>query len=140
MHLRALSLLTLICLAAVPQRQEPAPKPLIEVRADQATRPVSRLLTGACIEDVNHEIYGGLYSQMVFGESFQEPSVQSPVKGFRAFDGRWSVEDGEAGVEVFFPDKKAGNAGLIVRVGKPGVGADNFDGYEVSLDPARGVL
>jgi hypothetical protein len=35
---------------------------------------VSRLLTGACIEDVNHEIYGGLYSQMIFGESFQEPS------------------------------------------------------------------
>ena len=28
---------------------------------------------GACLEDVNHEVYGGLYSQMVFGESFQEP-------------------------------------------------------------------
>jgi len=29
-------------------------------------------MTGACIEDVNHEIYGGIYSQMIFGESFQE--------------------------------------------------------------------
>ena len=45
----------------------------IEVQADRTLRPMSRLLTGACIEDVNHEIYGGIYSQMVFGESFQEP-------------------------------------------------------------------
>jgi alpha-L-arabinofuranosidase len=119
-------------------------------------------LAGACIEDVNHEIYGGIYSQMVFGESFQEPPLQTPIKGFRAYDGRWSAEggelragggegpklvsdhpafaDGEAGVEVFFPDRRAGNAGLIVRVGKPGVGADNFDGYEVALNPERGVL
>jgi hypothetical protein len=46
----------------------------INVQADHVAGPVSRLLTGACIEDVNHEIYGGLYSQMIFGESFQEPA------------------------------------------------------------------
>jgi len=46
----------------------------IHVQADHVVRPLSHLLTGACIEDVNHEIYGGLYSQMIFGESFQEPS------------------------------------------------------------------
>jgi hypothetical protein len=45
----------------------------IDVAADHDLGPVSRFLTGACIEDVNHEIYGGLYSQMIFGESFQEP-------------------------------------------------------------------
>jgi hypothetical protein len=45
----------------------------IEVHADRIVHPLSRYLTGACIEDVNHEIYGGLYSQMIFGESFQEP-------------------------------------------------------------------
>ena len=45
----------------------------IEVQADRVLHPLSRYLTGACIEDVNHEIYGGIYSQMVFGESFQEP-------------------------------------------------------------------
>lgn len=49
----------------------------INVQADHAVAPVSRLLTGACIEDVNHEIYGGLYSQMIFGESFQEPAPAS---------------------------------------------------------------
>jgi len=37
-------------------------------------------MTGACIEDVNHEIYGGIYSQMIFGESFQEvPERISPA-------------------------------------------------------------
>jgi len=46
----------------------------VKVEADHVIGPVSRLLTGACIEDVNHEIYGGLYSQMIFGESFQEPA------------------------------------------------------------------
>ncbi len=52
----------------------------IHVQADHAVGRVSRLLTGACIEDVNHEIYGGLYSQMVFGESFQEaaPPASAP--------------------------------------------------------------
>jgi alpha-L-arabinofuranosidase len=53
---------------------------VISVQADHAVGPVSRLLTGACIEDVNHEIYGGLYSQMIFGESFQEsaPPASAP--------------------------------------------------------------
>jgi hypothetical protein len=45
----------------------------ITVQADRPGHRISRYLTGACIEDVNHEIYGGLYSQMIFGESFQEP-------------------------------------------------------------------
>jgi hypothetical protein len=45
----------------------------IRVRADRPGPKVSRHMTGVCIEDVNHEIYGGIYSQMVFGESFQEP-------------------------------------------------------------------
>lgn len=48
----------------------------IHVDARQIGRPASRYLTGACIEDVNHEVYGGIYSQMIFGESFQEPARQ----------------------------------------------------------------
>jgi hypothetical protein len=111
---------------------------------------------------VNHEIYGGLYSQMIFGESFQEPPRSEPVKGFVAIDGQWSAKDGEltggdgpgpklvsvappmtageAGVEVYFPGGGAGNAGLIVKVDKAGAGADNFDGYEVSIDVVRKVV
>ena len=147
--------------AAGAQEPAPAQKAVIEIRADQPTRPVSRLLTGACLEDVNHEVYGGLYSQMVFGESFQEPeSATDQIKGFQALGGQWKVRDGdltgtgtqgdklvsarpafadgEAGVEVYVPDRKLTNAGLIVRVGnarRPG--ADNFDGYEIALNAEK---
>jgi len=134
----------------------------VVVHADQPGHVLSPLLTGACIEDVNHEIYGGLYSQMIFGESFQEPPPAVPPRGFLAFGGRWTVangvlegsagdgpqlasdlpsfKDGEVSVEVRFADRTPGNAGLIVRLDRPGVGADNFDGYEVSLDPAGQLL
>jgi alpha-L-arabinofuranosidase len=135
---------------------------IIDVRADRAIGTVSRHLTGACIEDVNHEIYGGIYSQMVFGESFQEPPPAPAIKGFKTFGGRWVVrdgairidgadgpklvsdhaafKDGAVGVELFFADRKGENAGLLVRVDQPGVGADKFVGYEVSLDAARQTL
>src|SRR4051812_41913247 len=66
----------------------------IHIDATQAGRVVSKYLAGACIEDVNHEIYGGIYSQMIFGESFAEPPSSSPVKGFVATDGEWKVSDG----------------------------------------------
>jgi hypothetical protein len=134
----------------------------VRVDVGKPLRAASRYLAGACIEDVNHEIYGGIYSQMIFGESFQEPPRREPVKGFAAVDGQWSAQDGivqggdgpgpklvstadsfsrgEAGVEVFFPGNAPGNAGLIVKIDKAGPGADNFDGYEVSIDVARKVV
>jgi alpha-L-arabinofuranosidase len=144
--------------AVQPQTTE---KATIVVDVANASGRVSRYLTGACIEDVNHEIYGGLYSQMIFGESFQEPAG-SPVKGFRAYGGKWRLRDesmwvdggdgpnlvsdlppfadGEVGAEVFLPDRKPGNAGLIVRVKNHGVGANSFDGYEISLDAKANVV
>ena len=69
--------------------------PQVSIHVDAGGgRAVSQFLTGECIEDVNHEIYGGIYSQMLFGESFQEPTTSEPVKGFAAIDGQWSVSDG----------------------------------------------
>jgi len=157
MHFRSALFLEALAGLAGAQVQEAR----IEVRADRVLHPVSPWLTGACIEDVNHEIYGGIYSQMIFGESFQEPPPQD-LKGFRAYEGTWDVRDGElragdgagpklvsgipgfvdgeVGVEVFFAERRPGNAGLIVRVGRPGRGADGFDGYEVALDPAAQIL
>ncbi len=136
-----------------------APEVRIEVHADRTLHRVSRYLTGACLEDVNHEVYGGLYSQMVFGESFQEPAPPPAVVGFTALGGIWRVSDGvisikaadgpklvsahadfrdgAVGVEVRFADRKPGNAGLIVRVTKAGLGADRFIGYEIALNPER---
>lgn len=131
----------------------------ITIDAGKEVNRVSRYLTGACIEDVNHEIYGGIYSQMIFGESFQEPPVAVPIEGFTAFGGSWTLKDGaiwsgtgegtklvaggeplgdgEISVDLWFENKDAGNSGFLARVGKPGVGADNFDGYEISLEPGR---
>jgi len=135
----------------------------LRVRADHPSGRVSRYLTGACIEDVNHEIYGGLYSQMVYGESFQEPVEAPPPRGFVVYGGFWRCDepdtmeapegagfklvsqhpafgDGELAVEVLFPDKKAGNAGVLVKVNQPQVGADKFHGYEVALSPESQTL
>jgi hypothetical protein len=54
----------------------PAQAATILIQADQVLHPISPFLTGACLEDVNHEVYGGIYSQMIFGESFQEPATK----------------------------------------------------------------
>ena len=135
-----------------------AEETVLRVDAGAVLHRVSSYLYGACIEDVNHEIYGGLYSQMIFGESFQESPRPVPLKGFTAHGGEWAardgtleaapgdgpklvstipaVGDGEVGVEIRFPSAQAGNAGLIVRVDSAGKGADAFVGYEVSLEPA----
>ena len=39
----------------------------ITVDASKVEGSVTPWLYGACIEDVNHEIYGGLYDQRIFG-------------------------------------------------------------------------
>jgi hypothetical protein len=140
-----------------------AQETLITVEANQVVHRVSRYLTGACIEDVNHEVYGGIDSQMVFGESFAEPALQPPLKGVTAYGGRWTpapegtlqaasgegpklvcdgpvVGDGEASVELFFNGKANGNAGLILKVSQAGSGADRFNGYEVSLEPSGNLV
>jgi hypothetical protein len=135
-----------------------AAEPTIHIDAAHELHRVSPLLTGACIEDVNHEIYGGLYSQMLFGESFQEPAPVPQAEGFTTYGVAWPVEDGvavsprgdgnklvaddlrvadgEASVKVRFDDASAGNAGLIVRVANARPGADAFHGYEISLNVA----
>jgi hypothetical protein len=50
----------------------------VDVDADHIIAHVSPYMTGVCLEDVNHEVYGGIDSQMIFGESFQEPPPFDP--------------------------------------------------------------
>ena len=134
----------------------------ITVQANQVIHPISRYLTGACLEDVNHEVYGGLYSQMIFGESFQEPAPAETLAGFTEYGGAWQVTNssllsvsgpgpklmdnnvnqssGDLKVRVQFAANEGGDAGVIFQVSQPGVGADVFKGYEVSLAPAGDLV
>jgi hypothetical protein len=129
----------------------------ITVNADQVLHTNSPYLTGACLEDVNHEIYGGIDSQMIFGESFAEPARQLPLKDFKTYDGRWTlvnddvvqgvgsdgakiirngaaVTNGEVSVDVKLTETTGGNGGLILKVQDAGNGSDAFTGYEISLE------
>ncbi len=146
------TMLLAVALAAAPGSGET----VFKVDAQRVVHRLSPYLYGACIEDVNHEIYGGLYSQMIFGESFQEPPRPRPLKGFTTYGGHWQIRDdelladagdgpklvsdapafasGEVGVEVLFPSEQGGNAGLVVNVDRPGIGADKVTAYEVSLE------
>lgn len=122
--------------------------------ASQVVGQVSPLIYGSGAEDVNHEIYGGLYDQRIFGEGFEEMPVMN-VKDFTAYDSRWSVTDdyvqlaaashgklisknahlrkGSVEVEVRL-DGATAIAGLILEVSSPSAGMDAFNGYEISLD------
>ncbi len=82
------------------------------------------------------------------------------VKGWSRYGGRWtnsadgmwtvgndrgakvvwdeqSLENGEVSVEMRMVPNRANIGGLILRVREPKVGADNWFGYEISLDSAR---
>jgi alpha-L-arabinofuranosidase len=148
------ALLTAMALAA-------APDATIQVDAGKVVNRTTRLMYGSCIEDVNHEIYGGLYAQQIFGESFEEPPRFAPP-GWTDYGGRWSTKDGvcsvkaDAGAKLLrteptFADGAVecdvqitgghgDNAGLLVRVQQPHVGANAFLGYEISLSAKNGSV
>lgn len=67
----------------------------LTVDADKVLCNVEPLIYGAGAEDVNHEIYGGLYDQKIFGEGFEEPAKVS-IKGFKPYDSDWSLTSGMA--------------------------------------------
>jgi hypothetical protein len=101
------------------------------VDASQVVGRVSRHLTGACIEDVNHEIYGGIFSQMIFGESFQEPAPSPAILGFKTHGGRWLVSDGVVSI-------KAADGPKLVS--EQGAFTDGAIGVEMKFETARGRM
>ena len=129
---------------------------VVKVDAAKVEQNITPYLYGSCIEDVNHEIYGGLYDQKIFGESFEEPVPNPLFDNFDVYDGKWSVDgnnifslahggaklvskeavaEGTVEVDIKFNKQGSGsgNAGLLLCVSRPRVGADNFYGYEISL-------
>src|ERR1051326_1770925 len=87
-------LLTMLALATIglpaPQRTSDSDAH-IHVRPAQVVSYLSPWMYGSCIEDVNHEIYGGLYAQRIFGESFEEPPV-SHLAGWTGYGGEWLID------------------------------------------------
>ena len=129
--------------------------------SNKVSNRITRFMTGACLEDVHHEVYGGIYSQMLYGESFQEPASLS-LEHFELYGGEWAspeeylcvsadrggkivakdvlLSDGEIDLDVLLPHDQDGYVGLIAKVREAAPGADEFVGYEVALNPARQVL
>lgn len=132
----------------------------LEVHPDKVLNPITPLLYGAGMEDVNHEIYGGLYSQRIFGESFEEGILPEGIKGMSCYDAPIRMDgdavqiyseqtvkliandhtfaDGWAEVDIRFDAIAGYNGELLLRVSEEGAGADNFNGYEITLTN-RGV-
>lgn len=133
----------------------------IKVNPDNVLNLITPLLYGAGMEDVNHEIYGGLYSQCIFGESFEEGVKPEGIVGMSHYnapirmDGKDVIQvyseqtamliadghtfaDGWAEVEVRADAISNFNAELLLHVSNPSNGLDNFNGYEIALTN-RGV-
>jgi hypothetical protein len=107
----------------------------IRVRAARPGPKVSCQMTGVCIEDVNHEIYGGIYSQMVFGESFQEPpaaAIEGAVdpRGPGGISGMWraarrGTATGGYDLEAERPFAGAHSQRITLAAGDGAIGVEN---------------
>lgn len=117
---------------------------------------VSPLLYGSGMEDVNHEVYGGIYNQRIFGESFEEGADVIRITGFTRFDSIWhGVDDrvfptmnnssaklmmddpetgsGKVAVDIRFESIRPGTAGLFLHASSAKEGPENIKGYEFGL-------
>lgn len=147
-------------LAAAPATAQPAAPAdtrtaTVRIDASKVEQHITPWLYGACIEDVNHEIYGGIYDQKIFGESFEEPDATQDLSAFSKYEGVWSVRDGVAAIsasrggkivyngveigdgivetDIRFDNERGNMAGMLFRATAPGIGRDRFRGYAVSL-------
>jgi alpha-L-arabinofuranosidase len=150
---RAISLFSLYAFFAVSVHSQQA---RISVQANEVRFRLSDHMTGANLEDLNFQLTGGLYSQLLFGESFQEPPPSLPLEGFQIDGGWWEADGGvlqvkphrsakiiarmreiadEFGVEIMFPSsvRRDRQAGIVF--GTNLAGGERLSGYQLSLDP-----
>lgn len=140
------------CLAAPAQDR-------ITVNPGKIINHISPLLYGSGMEDVNHEVYGGIYNQRIFGESFEEGAEVIRVTGFTRYDSMWhGVGDyvyptvnnssaklmmdqpetgtGKVAVDLRFESIRSGTAGLFLHASNAREGAENIKAYEFGLSGA----
>lgn len=127
----------------------------IRINTEKTTGRVSPWLRGACMEDVNHELYGGIWSQMIFGESFAEPAESGmDTDRLTVLGSTWDIDGNRvicgregSGPKLIFRETKMGDcsvsakihlcgsglAGFVCRVSDAKKGADAFTGYEIAV-------
>jgi alpha-L-arabinofuranosidase len=82
----------------------------VDVDASYTIANVSPYMTGVCLEDVNHEVYGGIDSQMIFGESFQELRPYDPSALYKII----SIIDGKDGPALSVRRRGLDNGSLAI--------------------------
>jgi len=127
----------------------------IRIQANEPTGKVSPWLRGACMEDVNHELYGGIWSQMIFGESFAEQAESGmDTEQLTILGNTWDIDGNQvicgregSGPKLVFRHVDMtdgtisaritlngdGLAGFACRVSGAKKGADAFCGYEIAV-------
>jgi len=133
----------------------------IKVDAANVLNKISPVLYGSCTEDVNHEIYGGLYDQLLFGESFEEPAPAISYKGWMLLPAEWriggnglrssagpgfkfirnhtQIKDGTVEATIDFGDRSR-NAGVLVRLSNVIPGNPNPTGYAIEVSRGENKL
>jgi len=135
-----LSVATCLCLHAQIRQ--------INVYPDKVIAHINPLIYGSGMEDVNHEVYGGIYAQQIFGEGFEEAPPVNSIHHFHSYGYPWRQADGglysyagaaakliydnmitgDCTAEVSFRyDGLTGEAGLMTHV--TDITADYFTGY-----------
>ena len=154
--MRRISLLLIVlaasCLTATAQVR-------VDVDPGKIINHISPLLYGSGMEDVNHEVYGGIYNQRIFGESFEEGAEVVRITGFTRYDSMWhGVGDyvyptvnntsaklmmdqpetgtGKVAVDLRFESIRSGTAGLFLHASNAREGAENIKAYEFGLSGA----
>ncbi len=114
----------------------------ITVDAAKVKGRVNPLQFGACFEDLNHEIYGGLYAQMIYGESFEEGPETALPAGWRTnagwldrptWQGMWWHENDAVGMVGFRRYK------LLYKEVPFGDGAVSCELMQPTFDPGKPI-
>lgn len=155
---RTLTLLTAIAVAITTHAQGLK----LEIHPDKVVGNITPYLYGAGMEDVNHEIYGGIYSQRIFGESFEEGVLPEGLNGMSSYDGAVRMDgdaaqiyseptakiiandhtfaEGWAEVDIRYDGIAGFKAGLLLCASDIQNGAPDFKGYEVVLTRKYTIL
>ncbi|WP_170155729.1 RICIN domain-containing protein [Umezawaea tangerina] len=96
----------------------------VVVHADDVVGQVPRTHVAAGLEDVNHEVYGGIYSQLVFGEAFAEPAYDAGVSGMWRATSTGGAR-GEYALDTTSPFKGGQSQRIRFATGTGTVGVEN---------------